>query len=74
MKYIKFTRKTQEYHTYLPKQFMGAKKLVFLVKECVAEQFPKHITSQAVQMADFVFADGYLIKNVFGPHFVSRDL
>lgn len=71
--YVTITRKNSRFTTLVPKQFQSGKIFTFLVNKKFAKRFPKRgISFQAIHMADFIFVDGFLIKNVYGPAFTSR--
>jgi len=72
MKYVKITRRTKKYHTFLTRDFQTATRFTFLVREKIAKKFPRKISRAAIHMSDYVFADGYLIKNLYGPACASK--
>lgn len=69
MKYVVFSKKPGKHsRTILPKRVMTCKTVKFLVKEECSRFFPKKgFTWKHLMMADIIFADGILIKNIFGP-------
>lgn len=66
--YILVSRKNTKglYLTNLPKGSQRAKELKFFVQAKLFEKFPKKgFSIVAFYLADFIFADGELVKNRF---------
>lgn len=67
LEYKVFRRKNIGSCSFLSKEGQAAKELVFFVRKEHAERFPSRgITHASCFVADFIFADGKLIKNRLG--------
>ena len=67
--YVVFKKTNKEKAvTMFPKRSQTPKRITYLVKKEFAGTFSKFkSTSMRVMYSDLVFADGVLVKNIFGP-------
>lgn len=65
--YFVIKRKNKLYTTAVSKQFQTSKEFTFFVSKSAKRLFPRHGLGQyCFYLADFIFADGKLIKNRYG--------